>query len=175
LSALGSAYGALGRPEAALELYQEALAIAEFLGSPVAAVVALSDVAAAYSALGQDEQAREFSARALGLAAETGDRPAQVSALAGLAWATERLGRDEEALEGYNQAIILLGAMRAEAGSAERATLLGSRYAWIYEHAEQLRQGVRLPVAYDPFQEAYARGFLNGGGQLARGEDFFGS
>lgn len=116
LDSLGTLAERQGHWTRALALYQESLAIALDLQSPVGAVSAHLNSGRVWLQLGEEEQARAALERAAQLAQDAGTREEQAAVIEALGELAVREGRWEEAYHRQRE----LGELRAQLSSAER-------------------------------------------------------
>jgi tetratricopeptide (TPR) repeat protein len=104
-NALGSSYYLLGRFTRAIDLYEQALAIAREVGDRDGEAVVLGGLGNNYYDLGQTPKAIELLEQAVAIARETGNRQLETSALGNLAVCYSDLGQIRRAIELTEQAL----------------------------------------------------------------------
>ncbi len=123
LGGLGHAYHALGRVEDAIELYQEALAIAREICDRWGEGFLLGNIGRAYRDLGQVERAIPLLEKALAIAREVDDLRGASDRLGNLGVAYHVLGQIERASALYEEALAIA---RDIGDRAAQGRLLGS-------------------------------------------------
>lgn len=164
LGNLGNAYTELGKPQRAIQFYEEALFIYREAGDAVGEGISLANLGLAYSALGELRRAVQFYQLYLPIARETGNRRGEGTVLGNLGLAYVALGETDRAVH-YNELFLAIareiGDRRAE-GTA--LGYLGSTYAAVgeTERAIELHEQ-RLAIARelgDRRNEAHTLGNL---------------
>ena len=126
---LGSAYQVTGAIKAAIELYQQALAIFRETGDRDGEAGSLTGLADCYAILGQTSAAIEHYQQALAISRETGDRDGEAASLGGLADGYATLGQTSAAIELYQQALAIFRETGNRGGEAASLGRLAGRYA----------------------------------------------
>jgi CHAT domain-containing protein/Tfp pilus assembly protein PilF len=150
LTNLGLVYNRQGRQVEALDLHQQALAIARELPFPEAQATALSNTGAVYADLQQYDRARELYQQSLDLARATGSRQAEVVALNNLGFVAHEQGQDDRALEHYEQALAIALASGNRDVEESLRNNLGAVYRTLgrYDEAhDTLRQALAIAQA----------------------------
>ena len=108
----------MGQPQAALDYYNQSLAIKREIGNPVRVALTLSNIAAVYAILGEQGRALEYLSEALVLQRAGKDIAGEASTHLLIGHAYASLGDTTKALEAHNQALLLqrtTGNKRGEA------------------------------------------------------------
>jgi tetratricopeptide (TPR) repeat protein len=159
-TSLGTNYRLLGQFTRAIELYEQALAIARETGDRAGEATDLGNLASSYADLGQIARAIELNEQALAIDRETGDRAGEATDLGNLASSYADLGQIARAIELYEQALAIDRETGDRAGEAVALGNLGLRYAELgqiaraielYEQALAIARqiGYRLAEAAD--------------------------
>jgi tetratricopeptide (TPR) repeat protein len=173
LTGLGSSYSSLGEHPKAIDLHEEALAIAREIGDRGVEGMLLGNLGTCYWAVGDYPKAIDLDEQALTIAREIGDRRAEGDQLCNLGPCYSALGDYPQAIDLDEQAL----AIARDIGNriAEGAVLanLGWCYFWLgdYPQAIDLNEQA-LAIGRDlghRYLEAYALGYL-GRVWLAAGE-----
>jgi tetratricopeptide (TPR) repeat protein len=114
-------YYGLGQYAKALEVYQQALAIAEETGLRLGVGTTLNNIGLVYSSLGQYAKALEVYQQALAIHKETQNQPGEGTTLNNIGAAYYRLGQYAKALGAYQQALVI--AKEAQERPKEGTTL----------------------------------------------------
>jgi tetratricopeptide (TPR) repeat protein len=129
LSGLGNGYEVTGSITAALEHYQQALAIAHEISDRRAEGVALSGLAGCYATLGQTGTAIEHYQQALAIYREIGERDDEAIDLNALAYGYATLGQTGERMEHHRQALAIYRETGNRDGEADALSGLAGGYA----------------------------------------------
>jgi tetratricopeptide (TPR) repeat protein/predicted Ser/Thr protein kinase len=154
LQALGIAYRLLGRPDDALQNYQQSLAIKRQIGDKRGAAASLGEIAATEESQGKLEDAQRDYRRALELEQEIGDKTGQGVTLSGLGWLQHNLGHYDEALKTTKQSLQIFQETGNEGFQAQCLNNIGAIYSdkgqyddalSYYQQALQLREKAKIP------------------------------
>jgi len=140
LGRLGNAYRTLGQVERAINLYEEALAIAREIGERQKEGRILGNLGSAYRALGQFGRAINLYKKALDIARESGNRPEEGIQLGNLGSAYHYLRQVEQAIDMYKEALVIareIGDRRSE------GDLLGNK-GFAYLALGQVKRAISL-------------------------------
>ena len=143
---LGLSYAILGQTHAAIECYQQALAIARETGDRGGERVVLGRLGLSYRDLGQTQAATEYYQQAVALARETGHRGGEGAWLGSLGVSYRDLGQTQAAIEYYQQALAII---RETGDRGTEGALLGN----LGECYADLGQ---TPKAIEHYQQALA-------------------
>ena len=113
---------------AALEKYQEALALFRVIGDKVGQAAALSDIGAVYDSLGEKQKALELLNQALPLRREAGDRQGEATTLNNIGAVYRSLGEIRKAVEYYDQSLLVARSMKERESEASALNNLGAAY-----------------------------------------------
>jgi tetratricopeptide (TPR) repeat protein len=127
-TSLGNSYYLLGQFTRAIDLYEQALAIARETGDRDGEATALGNLANGYADLGQIPRSVELYEQALAIARETGDRQGEATHLGNLAGSYADLGQIPRAIDLYEQALAIDREIGNRAGEAIDLGNLGNRY-----------------------------------------------
>ncbi|MEO1349254.1 MAG: tetratricopeptide repeat protein [Cyanobacteria bacterium J06635_15] len=104
---LGLDLRSAGQIEAALQAWQQSLALYQILEAPQGIAYSLSNLGVAYGALGQNQQAIVYYSQALEIVRELGDRPNELIALSNLGLAHSALGDYQQAIDFHRQQLAI--------------------------------------------------------------------
>ncbi|MGD0629684.1 MAG: tetratricopeptide repeat protein [Terracidiphilus sp.] len=128
LNFLGSLYRQAGRPEKALEDYNQALTIEHDAGNRGAEALTKTNMARVYVDLGQEQTAFDLLIPALAAWREMGNRRGEALALDYMGMAYSNLAQEDKALEFLNQALGIFRETGARAGEANTLDNMGKVY-----------------------------------------------
>jgi tetratricopeptide (TPR) repeat protein len=129
VGALGTIYSILGQSERAIDLYQQALAIARETGDRSSEGQWLGGLGDVYVTLGQSERAIDLYQQALAIARDTGSRGQEAVVLGGLGDVYVTLGQIEQAIDLYQHALGIAREIGNPQGEANYLGNLGVCYA----------------------------------------------
>jgi tetratricopeptide (TPR) repeat protein len=138
LTLLGSAYRRLGRYQAALEQYEQALSIYRELGDRAGVATALRGIGGLQWRLGRYLEALDQLNEAVRVHREVGDLSGEAGVLNNLGIVYRRLGRYPQALEHYERALIVLRELGDPSGQAGTMNNLGIVYLRLGRYGEAL-------------------------------------
>jgi len=114
---LGNCYAELGETRRAIELYEQALAIAREIGDRRSEATWVGNLGNCYAELGETRRAIELYKQALAIAREIGDRSGESNQVGNLGTRYAELGETRRAIELYEQALAIareIGDRRSE-------------------------------------------------------------
>jgi CHAT domain-containing protein len=126
LNNVGAVYASLGDPLAALERYQQALAVAQAVGDRRGEMTSLANVASAYNEMGDYTGAVPLYQQALEIARQTGDRPGERAALDNLGVALDNLDDVAGARDAYERSLAVAREIGDRPGEQIALTNLGA-------------------------------------------------
>ena len=125
---IAAVYRAIGQPQRALELCQQALPLMREVGDRAGEATTLHNIALVYRAIGQPQRALELCQQALPLMREVGDRAGEATTLNNIALVYQAIGQPQRALELYQQALPLRREVGDRAGEATTLNNMGMVY-----------------------------------------------
>jgi tetratricopeptide (TPR) repeat protein len=137
---MAGVYQAIGQPEQALSLYQQALPITREVHDRAGEATTLNNMALVYQAIGQPEQALSLYQQALPIRREVHDRAGEAATLNNMAGVYRAIGQPEQALSLYQQALPITREVHDRAGEA--TTL--NNMALVYRAIGQPEQALSL-------------------------------
>jgi tetratricopeptide (TPR) repeat protein len=137
---IAEVYRATGQPRRALELYEQALSLAQEVGDRQGEAATFNNMALIYRATGQPGRALELYEQALLFVQDVGDRAGETTALNNMALIYRAAGQPERALELYEQALSLAQEVGDRTGEA--VTL--DSMAVMYDAMGQPRRALEL-------------------------------
>jgi tetratricopeptide (TPR) repeat protein len=143
---LGNSYYLLGRFTEAIDLLEQALAIARETGDREGEAADLGNLGNCYADLGQIPRAIELCEQALAIARETGDRQGEAADLGNLGNSYADLGQIPRAIDLYEQALAIDRETGDRVGEAMDLHRLANRYADLGQ----------IPRAIDLYEQALA-------------------
>ncbi|MBC8447743.1 MAG: tetratricopeptide repeat protein [Chloroflexi bacterium] len=144
LRRLGCAYHSLGQVARAIELYQEALAIAREISDRWREGINLGRLGSAYRDLGEIERAIKLLEESLTITREIGDRREEGIQLGRLGRAYRALGQIERAIEFYEEALAITREIGGETGDRrEEGGQLG-RLGVAYRDLGQVKRAIEV-------------------------------
>ena len=109
LNNMAGVYGAIGKPDRALKLYEEALPIRREVGDRAGEATTLNNMASVYGAIGKPDRALKLYEEALPIMREVGGRAGEATVLNNMAVLFyQDLKRTEDALSSMEQALQIL-------------------------------------------------------------------
>jgi len=132
-------YDAIGQPEQALVLYQQALRIRREVRDRVGEAITLNNMAAVYQVIGQPEQALVLFQQALPILREVRDRSGEATTLNNMATVYRAIGQPEQALALLQQALPILREVRDRSGEATTLNNLAQIYQSRQRYTEAQR------------------------------------
>ncbi|GAB4207321.1 MAG: hypothetical protein OHK0022_35390 [Roseiflexaceae bacterium] len=160
LGRLGSAYGALGQPHRAIELYQSALDSARANGDRFWEGVALASLGTLALSLGDGQHALDYHQQHLALAQTTGDQRGLATALGHLGDVYAGLADAPRALDAYQQQLALAQAT----GDQRTEALALGRLGAVYAATGDPRRAIGL------YEQSLALGRSSGGDRSDEGQ-----
>ena len=139
LNNLAGVYRAIGQPERALALYEQALPIRREVRDRAGEATTLSNLALVYRAIGQPERALALYEQALPITREVRDRAGEAATLNGLAYLLWDMQQYVAALEAFEQSITIAREILSPA--AEVAGLVGASLL-LYRHLNRKQEAV---------------------------------
>ena len=127
-----------GDLQAALDLWQQALAIYQAQGLQKNAAIALNNLGIAYRSLGEYQSAMAVLQQALVIVREIGDRPGEAIALNNLGNVENSLGNYQQAIELYEQNLAIAREIGDQRGEASALGNLGLVYDTLGQHQQAL-------------------------------------
>ena len=137
-NSLGGNYRLLGQFTRAIDLLEQALAIARETGDREGEAVHLGNLANSYGDLGQIGRSIELYEQALAIDRETGDREGEAIDLGNLANSYGDLGQIPRAIDLYEQALAIARETGNRQGEASDLGNLGIRYAELGQTARAI-------------------------------------
>jgi tetratricopeptide (TPR) repeat protein len=137
-NSLGETYRLLGQFTRAINLFEQALAIARETGDRANETAGLTSLGLCYYYLGEIPRAIDLFEQVLAIARETGDRASETAGLGNLANCYADLGQTARAIELYEQALAIDRETGWRANEATNLGNLGSRYADLGETARAI-------------------------------------
>jgi tetratricopeptide (TPR) repeat protein len=148
LGRLAICYQKLGETRRAIDLEEQALAIAREIGHRASEAVLLANLGYCHADLGEIRRAIDFHERALAIAREIGHRTSEAVHLGNLGACHARLGETQRAIHLYEQALAIAGDINDRLRLSLMSAYLGDSYvdceAW--EQAIQ-RYDQAIPIA----------------------------
>jgi tetratricopeptide (TPR) repeat protein len=126
---LGFCYRLLGQVHRAIDLHEQALAIARETGNRWREGVGLGNLASCYAFVGQIGRAIDLHEQALAIYRETGNRQGEAADLGNLGNRYAELGQVHRAIEFYEQAQAIDRQIGNREGEADNLANIGMRYA----------------------------------------------
>jgi tetratricopeptide (TPR) repeat protein len=123
LTTIGMVYHGTGRPEQALECFNQALHIMEEVGDRAGQAGTLNNIGQVYRSIGQPEQALEYYHQALPIQEEVGDRAGERVTRYNLAMIYRAQGKLREAVEELKQVVELDQLVQSPDLESDRAML----------------------------------------------------
>jgi tetratricopeptide (TPR) repeat protein len=114
--------------QAALQSFQQALAIYREIGNRQGEANSLRSLGNAYYALGQYQKAIEFHQQSLAIAREIGDRSGETKSLNNLGGAYYSLGQYQKAIEFHQQSLAIAREIGDRSGETKSLNNLGGAY-----------------------------------------------
>ncbi|MBX0330682.1 tetratricopeptide repeat protein [Oscillochloris sp. ZM17-4] len=140
LNNMAGVYQDLGRPQRALQLYDEALPIRRAVGDRAGEATTLNNMAGVYQDLGQPQRALQLYDEALPIRRAVGDRAGEAATLNNMAGVYQGLGQPQRALQLYDEALPITRAVGDRAGEA--TTL--NNMALVYQGLGQPQRALQL-------------------------------
>jgi tetratricopeptide (TPR) repeat protein len=137
---LGNSYFLLGQSTEAIDLFEQALAIARDNGDRGLEASALNSLGNCYYDLGQITRATELYKQTVAIAQETGDRSSETMALGNLASSYSDLGQITRAIDLYQQSL----AIAQETGDQQYETNALGNLASSYSDLGQTARAIDL-------------------------------
>jgi tetratricopeptide (TPR) repeat protein len=139
LNNIAAVYRAIGQPQRALELYEQAHLLMREVGDRAGEATTLNNIAAVYKVIGQPQRALELYQQALPVRREVGDRAGEAATLNGLAYLLVDMQRYSEALTTFEQSVELERQTLHRAG--EIAGLAGIA-SLLYQHLNRPQEAI---------------------------------
>jgi len=133
LGNIGNIYHNLGKPDEALEYYQQALEINKKLGYEQEIAHNLSNIGTVYNELGKHEEALKFQEEALEINRKIEDEPGIANSLNNIGVVYNDSGKTKEALKFYQEALEINKKMGYEEGIANVINNIGLTYSKLRE------------------------------------------
>jgi tetratricopeptide (TPR) repeat protein len=133
-------YSDTGRPQEALQLYEEALPIMREVGDRTGEATTLNNMASVYSDIGQRPKALQLYEEALPISREIGDRACEAATLNNMAGVYRRTGQPQKALPFYEEVL----SISREAGDRVREAATLNNMASVYSDMGQLPKALQL-------------------------------
>jgi tetratricopeptide (TPR) repeat protein len=133
LGNIGNIYHNQGKPDEALEYYQQALEINKKLGYEQEIAHNLSNIGTVYNELGKHDEALKFQEEALGINQKIEDEPGIANSLNNIGVVYNDSGKTEEALKFYQEALEINRKMGYEEGIANVINNIGLTYSKLRE------------------------------------------
>ena len=127
-----------GQYQQAIELFQQALALARELENRQEEATSLSGLGDTYESLGEYEQAIKFHQQALAIQQEINNPRGQAVSLSGLGNSYHRLEKYQEALEFHQQALAIQREIDNQGGEAKSLGDLGNVYFRLEEYQQAI-------------------------------------
>jgi len=124
--------------QAALQSYQQALAIYKEIGDRLGEAYSLGNLGNAYDSLGQYQQAIEFHQQSLAIEREIGDRSGEAGSLNNLGNAYNYLGQYRQAIEFYQQSLAIKREIGDRSGEANALGNLGNAYLLLGQYQKAI-------------------------------------
>lgn len=133
LGNIGNIYHNLGKPDEALEYYQQALEINKKLGYEQEIAHNLSNIGTVYNELGKHEEALKFQEEALEINRKIEDEPGIANSLNNIGVVYNDSGKTKEALKFYQEALEINKKIGYEEGIANVINNIGLTYSKLRE------------------------------------------
>jgi tetratricopeptide (TPR) repeat protein len=133
LGNIGNIYHNQGKPDEALEYYQQALEINKKLGYEQGIAHNLSNVGTVYNDLGKHDEALKFQEEALEISRKIEDEPGIANSLNNIGVVYNDSGKAEKALKFYQEALEINKKMGHEEGMANVINNIGLTYSKLRE------------------------------------------
>ncbi len=133
LGNIGNIYHNQGKPDEALEYYQQALEINKKLGYEQGIAHNLSNIGTVYNDLGKHDEALKFQEEALEINQKIEDEPGIANSLNNIGVVYNDSGKTEEALKFYQEALEINKKMGYEEGIANVINNIGLTYSKLRE------------------------------------------
>jgi len=133
LGNIGNIYHNLGKPDEALEYYQQALEINKKLGYEQGIAHNLSNIGTVYNELGKHDEALKFQEEALEINQKIEDEPGIANSLNNIGVVYNGSGKTEEALKFYQEALEINKKIGYEEGIANVINNIGLTYSKLRE------------------------------------------
>lgn len=138
LNVLGSLYRQSGKPQKALEEYNQALDLEQGAGNQSAAALTQTNIARVYIDLGQEQKALDLLNQSLQAWRSLGNQRGEALALAYTGMAYSNLAQEDKALEALNRALPIFRQNSARMGEAMTLDSLGKVYCDMSQGAQAL-------------------------------------
>ncbi|GAB4194382.1 MAG: hypothetical protein Fur006_40060 [Coleofasciculaceae cyanobacterium] len=148
LNGIGFVRERLGQYPEALELYQQALAIATELGDRTGEGVNFNGLGRVYSNLGEFSKALEFYQQALARAKEVGDRYGEGIMLSNIGLVYRELKQYPKSLEYFQQALRIAREIGNRSGEGVSLTQIGGVYHRLGQYSEALEYAQQALVIH---------------------------
>jgi CHAT domain-containing protein/uncharacterized protein HemY len=129
LNALGALYRQTGKPQKALDYYNEALSIAQKGQNRAGEALTLDNIGRVYTDLGQQQKALDFLNQALPIWRETHSRRGEALTFNNIGRVYSDLGQYQKALDFFNQALPMWRETAGRDGEASTLTNIGRVYS----------------------------------------------
>lgn len=137
---MAAGYWAIGQPQKALELYQQALSIMQEIDNREGEAAILNNMALVYRANGQLQKALELYQQTLPIMREVDNREGEAATLNNIALVHQTMGKLQEAFRLYQQAVPILREVGNRVGEA--ATL--NNMAAVYTAEKKFQDALQL-------------------------------
>ena len=136
---LGYAYQPLGQYQRAIDLHEQALSIAQKIGSHGGKATSLNHLGNVYDSLRQYPRAIEFFEQALAIKQEIGDRHGEGMSLNNLGNVYHSLGQYPRAIEFFEQALAIKQEIGDRGGESNSLGNLGNAYNALGQYPQAIK------------------------------------
>jgi len=138
LLGIGFNYNRIGERSLALEAYEEARLIYEFLNDYDGETTILNNIGGVYNAIGQRQKALSYYERALSISQEIGDRDGEATTLNNIGTAYSSFGKTQEAFSYCERALSIYQEIGDLDGEAATLSNIGTIYEALGRRQEAL-------------------------------------
>jgi CHAT domain-containing protein/Tfp pilus assembly protein PilF len=128
-----------GKPQQAIETFQEALKLARQLKNRSLQATTLNNIGLVYSDIGQPQEALKYLQQALPIRREVGDRSGEVITLSNIGAVYRYIGQPQETLKYFQQALPIAREIGDRSGEATTLNSIGLVYRDIGQPQEALK------------------------------------
>jgi len=128
-----------GKPEKAIEAWQQLLTIARQFKDRRLEAIALNYIAINYNSISQPQEALKYCNQALPIQRELGDRKGEAMTLNSIGTVYKNISQPQEALKYYNQAL----AIQREVGDREGETASLNNIGLVYNNISQRQEALK--------------------------------
>ncbi len=138
LNNMAGVHQAVGKPQEALKIYEQALPIARKIGDRAGEATMLNNMALVYQTTGRPQEALALYEQALPIRREVGDRVGEAATLNNMALVYDVTGKPQEALKLYEQALPIRREVGDRAGEVTTLNNMAAAYRAIGKPQEAL-------------------------------------